>query len=1072
MDSPQPNAAPDACGPDCGCSPTAMPRRRFLALSVFTVAASALSAFPVMAGPFEASDFAALIPPDKKLHADWVRALTARGERAVYTKKRGELNFIGLPIGGLCCGTLYLSGDGRLWAWDIFNQNKEGILPRNGQWKDFSGHAGSVDPRNGASYVEPHEVISPLEQGFALQVDGVTRPLTAAHWESVSFTGEYPLGLVTYADPKMAVTVTLTAYSPFIPLNADDSGLPATICEFTLHNTGTKPVKAEIGGWLENAVSLYSAQPGSGSRANAVRQTAQATLLTSRFDPRPVPRAASASARPDILIDDFERDTYAPWTTTGTAFGSGPVLKSAIPGYQGDIGGHGRRVVNSHAAAPGADSDQRDRATGTLTSPPVTIERDYLTFDIGGGSNVDQVGLRLIVDGQTVRRATGRNDNHMGRASLDVREFAGKTAQIEIYDQGTGGWGNVGVDDIVQTDVPLAAPPAVTDRDYGTLALALHGYGVGKCDVTPETVFSTPASGDARKAVGDTLIGGITKSVPLAPGASQTLIYVVAWHFPNSGLGVSDAKSGNYYAKRFPDAAAVASYVMANYPRLAKDTKLWHSTWYDSTLPRWFLDRTFANTSILATTTAHRFATGRFWGWEGVGCCEGTCTHVWHYAQAVGRLFPELERYTREHVDFGVALDEKTGKIGFRGEGTGPAVDGQCGRILGVLREHQMSADDAFLKRLWPKVKEALTFLMGYDKDGEGFLEGAQDNTLDAAWYGKIAWLSSLYAAALRACEVMATETGDAAFATLCRRKFEQTKAAIETQLFNGEYFIQIADPAHADRLGTYQTCHIDQVHGQSWAWQVNLGRVLDQGKTVSALRALYKYNFAPDVGPFRRHNTAGRPYALAGDAGLVMVTNPQDLPHPFGDAGAWQVGYFNECMTGFEHQAASHMLAEGLVQEGLAVTRAVHDRYHPRLRNPYNEIECSDHYSRAMASYGSFITLCGFEYHGPRGHLGFAPRLTPDDFKAPFTAAEGWGTFAQHHAGPTAPVNAAVLVRHGRLRLSTLALVGPTATVTATLAGRPVPASVRSQAGRALVTFPHGLTLQAGQELTVSLTG
>ena len=35
--------------------------------------------------------------------------------------------------------------------------------------------------------------------------------------------------------------------------------------------------------------------------------------------------------------------------------------------------------------------------------------------------------------------------------------------------------------------------------------------------------------------------------------------------------------------------------------------------------------------------------------------------------------------------------------IGYRGEGTGPAVDGQCGRILGVLREHQMSADDAFL---------------------------------------------------------------------------------------------------------------------------------------------------------------------------------------------------------------------------------------------------------------------------------------------------------------------------------------------------------------------------------------
>ena len=65
--------------------------------------------------------------------------------------------------------------------------------------------------------------------------------------------------------------------------------------------------------------------------------------------------------------------------------------------------------------------------------------------------------------------------------------------------------------------------------------------------------------------------------------------------------------------------------------------------------------------------------------------------------------------------------------------------------------------------------------------------------------------------------------------------------------------------------------------------------------------------------------------------------------------------------MSGFEHQAASHMIAEGLLLEGLAVTRAIHDRYHAARRNPYNEIECSDHYSRAMASYGSFVTLCGF---------------------------------------------------------------------------------------------------------------
>jgi len=1062
----------DDCGPDCGCRPSALPRREFLALSGLTVLAAALAPWPAMAGPFAASDFARLVPPDKKLNPRWVQSLTARGTPDVCAKTRGELKYIGMPVGGICCGTVYLGGDGKLWLWDIFNKNQEGIFTGKGDWTDFSGHKASASAREGASYVAPHTEESPLEQGFALRVNGETRPLDARGWHEITFTGEYPLGVVRYTDPASPVSVTLTAYSPFIPLDADDSGLPVTVCEFALTNTGDAPLKAEMAGWLENACRLESAPATPGRRANRVRRIAGATVVASRFEmPAPTPRA---EVRPDVVVDDFERETYAPWTTTGEAFGHGPALRADIPKYQGDVGGVGSRVVSSHASAPGKTTEEKDRATGTLTSPAFTVERDYLAFLIGGGDNIEEVGLRVLVGGKVVRRETGRKDNHMKPAALDVRDFAGKSAVLEIYDNGTGGWGNIGVDDIVQTDtLPAAQAVPATDRDDGTMALALLGGGVGKARTPLDAVFQSPALGEAHQEPGQKLIGAVTKAVTLAPAQTQTVTFLVAWHFPHSRLDVKDAKTGNYYAKRFADASAVVAYVAGHYPRLSHQTKLWHHTWQDSTLPHWFLSRAFLNTSILATTTAHRFGTGRFWGWEGVGCCEGTCTHVWHYAQAVGRLFPELERYTREHVDFGAALDRKTGKIGFRGEGTGPAVDGQCGRILGVYREHQMSADKAFLKRLWPRVQSAMAFLMRHDRDGNGLLDGAQENTLDAAWYGEIAWISSLYAAALRACEAMATEMGDPEFARFCRRKFTQTKGALETHLFNGEYFIQRPEPGHETSLGTYETCHVDQVMGQGWAWQVGLGRVLDRVKTVSALRALYKYNFAPDIGPFRRHNTAGRPYALEGDGGLILVTNPRDLPHPFGNSKDWQVGYFNECMSGFEHQAAGHMIAEGMVHEGLAVMRAIHDRYHAARRNPYNEIECSDHYARAMASYGSFVSLCGYEHHGPNGHLGFAPRLTPHDFKAAFTAAEGWGTFAQKQDAGTLHAN--IALQYGKLRLNTLALAGTYRTLTASVGGKPVAATVSAPVAdgesRALVSFTPGLALTAGQELAVSLS-
>jgi hypothetical protein len=122
------------------------------------------------------------------------------------------------------------------------------------------------------------------------------------------------------------------------------------------------------------------------------------------------------------------------------------------------------------------------------------------------------------------------------------------------------------------------------------------------------------------------------------------------------------------------------------------------------------------------------------------------------------------------------------------------------------------------------------------------------------------------------------------------------------------------------------------------------------------------------------------------------MDTNPRNDPQPYGDNITWQAGYLNECMSGFEHQVASHLMAEGMTEESLVLTRSIHDRYHAAKRNPYNEIECSDHYARAMASYGTFITACGFEYHGPKGQISFAPKIHPENFKAPFTSAEGWG--------------------------------------------------------------------------------
>jgi len=162
---------------------------------------------------------------------------------------------------------------------------------------------------------------------------------------------------------------------------------------------------------------------------------------------------AAVAGREDQVVADFEGPTYGAWKVEGTAFGPGPA-RGTLPGQMAVAGFLGGGLVNSFHGGDGA--------TGRLTSPPFRIERRYLRFLIGGGKHPGRTCINLLVDGMTVRTATGPNDRPGGSelleaAEWDLADLAGKSAVIEIVDQATGGWGHVNVDQVVQTDRKLPA---------------------------------------------------------------------------------------------------------------------------------------------------------------------------------------------------------------------------------------------------------------------------------------------------------------------------------------------------------------------------------------------------------------------------------------------------------------------------------------------------------------------------------------------------------------------------------------------------------------------------------------
>jgi non-lysosomal glucosylceramidase len=1025
------------------CPPPGMDRRLFLR----TIGAGTLFGLgfelPIMAGPFDNPAFDKNVPADKKLDPAWVKALFERGTPEVFSHE--QLRTLKLPIGGICTGHVYLNGQGKMVNW-MFDQN-----------------------------------LVTLSQGFSLRtvVDGKTdvHDLDEATYPDMTFRGEYPVAKVTYAHADIPIETRAEIFSPFIPLNADDSGLPATVYSFTLKNTSDKPVEATLAGQLENGAYIVRRFGLTGMRRNQVIAGTGMTILhcTGDLNASQDAVAAAGTPRPDIIFENWDKDTFDGWTVEGDGFGVGPYTRAQAASLSQNLGGESDRVVNSYLKG-GSNA-----ATGKLTSKPFTLSRRYVKVCLGGGNAEGKVGARVVVDGQVVQSATGANKNELMPRYLDMEGLEGKQATIEIFDNSQEAWMQVGAGRITFTDTAPGGAEVVSasNADEGTMALALLGPPAEFTAAKGKLGFEGQVATDASVPISRKLAGSLGRTVQLKPGETAQVNFVIAWHFQNLTFDRM-ANVGRYYAKRFDSAQAVASYVGANFDKLAATTRLWRDTWYDSTLPYWFLDRTFINTSTLATSGAKRFANGRFWAWEGgPDCCAGTCTHVWQYAHSMSRVFPELERDTRERVDLGISLNKETGVSGFRGEyDMSLAVDGQTGTLLRIYREHQMSSDDSFLKRNWANIKLMYMPLFALDPNEEGIMDGKQMNTLDRSWYGQISWMSSMYSAACRAGEMMATEMGDAGFQAKCKKIADNGYTNISMRLFNGEYFFSTIDPKHVNEVNSGQGSLMDQVYGQSWGFQVGLPRILPEKETRTALKSLWTYNFSPDAGAFFADKHIGRKFVSIGDAGMIMCTFPR-TDWNFAQASGGGAGnngfayYFVECWTGNEYQVAGHMFWEGMQLEPLAMVRAIHDRYHPLKRNPYSEEECGEQYSRALASHGAFIGACGYKYHGPKGEISFSPKLAPETFRSPFTAAEGWGTYSQTIAA--GKMSAALDLKYGQLRLKQVSLAMDNApaspAATATLNGASVPVTCTLANGELHLQFATEVIIPAGQKLTLEIS-
>jgi len=939
-----------------------------------------------------------------------------------------HLNRVAFPIGGIGAGMFCLEGTGAISHMSVRHRMEffhepttfatvcvlgeegeqniarvvEGPIP---DWKYF-GQSGTGNGGVGTTYGFPR-------------------------FRKAEFLARFPFATIRLSDAVVPLDVEIVGWSPFTPPEPDPSSLPVGALEYRFHNKSDKPRKAVFSfntrnfmdngsiGPIEGGFVLYSAsgedrdQSGAfavfvdGDEATvdhcwfrggwwdpltiAWNNVANGTLVENPPGPDDAP---GASLGVPFTLEPGEQKTirlltcwFVPQTnlrygnrSSGPAFRKSPSHGTADNDQQPVSGFLGRGLVNTY------DPDG-DGSIGTLTSPEFPLDKRYLHFLVGGGAFAGETSVNLMVDGKVAQSACGKRTEQLAWTTFDLADIQQKQAKIQIVDRRTGAWGHILADHFVLSAEPIddlltgQGNSIVDDLKRVAILMGFEGEDYGQWVADPPVKPCDCASGECEPAIPPTY---------------------VPW-----------------YSTQFDNVLEVAEHWKANYVKLRRRSELFRGTFYDTTLPAEVVEAVAANLTILKSPTVLRQHDGRIWCYEGCsdggGCCSGSCTHVWNYAQAICHLFPSLERGLRR-TEYFESTDER-GRQAFRanlpiapGGGSFDAADGQLGGIMKAYREWRISGDDEWLVKYWPHIKRSLDYMIAkYDPRHTGLLEEEHHNTYDINYFGPDGHCGSFYLGALAAAIKMGAAVGDDG--GLYQGLLENGRKRMESELYNGEYFIQVVQkegldrnfgPINADGQSPAYRKIAEIVNQQGPKYQYGDGclsdgvlglwmaavcgideEITDDTKVRSHLLAIHKYNLKHDLST---HANPQRPtFAMGNDGGLLLCSWPR------GGKPLLPFVYSDEVWTGIEYQVASHLMLMGCVDAGLDIVRACRLRYDGVRRNPFNEYECGHWYARAMSSYGLIQGLTGVRYDAVTKTLHVDSKV--GDFRSFLSTATGFGT-------------------------------------------------------------------------------
>lgn len=1011
----------------------------------------------------------------------------------------------GIPLGGMGAGTFEIRADGRTHEWQIFN--------------------------NWASTLTLPDTF------FAIHTSGGGRPsisrrletvtdalLPGTPVEQITYEGKFPIARLAYEDHELPVQTTLTAWSPFIPHQPRESGLPAAVFTFQVTNRTAQPVQASVLASVRNGVGLHS---------NGTRNVLSHIPDTTAIRMEPVGRVAEAAVNRPVRVlvlmeggDDTSalRDSLAgvpgltfDFPTLGTGAVKLPAATAAElkgrydavwigeiahardvlgPGNMATIRdavrlGLGLLLVGGWDSFYGHDDGRWAHLNGTPLEEALSVTfADH--FDAAGPSTGVHVAAPAPFDLSPTADLRFGGYSQIGGVKPGAQTLltaddgtpllvtgAFGTGRTAVWAPGAiGGWpsGDWNKADFFRTLAAWLAGASYTP-----------GVGIPRLDPAAGTMTLAALSSDAASATewddaarlwqefsargtvsGQTVAperhrnAALAQRVTLGPHETKSVTFVLGWHFPNHYDSTPQRNwLGHQYARWYADSDAVVRDVAANHARWYAATKAFQDSLYASTISLKVADAINAQLTTFAKETWWT-EDGTWAVWEGMGCCGLQTLDVGFYGSTpIALFFPEQE------------------KIAMRISARHQNPEGKMPHFF----PGNFVTPDA-----WDKIDLMPKFALMVYRDYQ--------------WSGDLDYLKEMWPVIKRA--MAYDQRNDQNKDWLpddhgADETYDGWEMEGTTSYVAGLWLAGLAASVRMAEIVGDDAARADYAHwleqGQksfdSELWNgdyYQMSRSIANGhqSTGIMLAGMMGQWFAHlcDLGyvlpedKVRRHNLAAFAHCRQATRPGMPYVSPQDgiayvngaWPDGSGPKGE---GQWSGPWTGTEYAYASALGYVGLPDQAMTVTSDVYDRYAKRLA-PWNHSECGDHYYRPMSVWTVLLSLQGFRWDAARQSLGFTPRVQPHDHRSLFCTSQAWGDY---YAKTTAGERQHRLVlKSGTLNLREVTIglaphegARPGAGLSVTHQGRPINATIRQNDDRLTVALAEPLTLRAGETLTMA---